>query len=254
MKLTQNYQDIFNQRGHLYNAASSICPTARDNELLTLLQLLEITDHDQLCDAPAGGGFVAEGIRRLNFSNCTITCVEPAERFAAAIPTVFSTHVCPIDQTQLPANRFTIVTSLAGLHHVQDRNGIFKEWRRLLKKAGQCVVADVGSDTATGFFLNSFVDRYCPGGHKGFFFEPGEFTSLFTAHNFKTVSEQLQTVAWRFNNRSEMGTFCKNLFGLEEVTAEYVARGLEEIVGTQEGDHGQIDLQWQLRYAKGIAQ
>jgi len=249
----KDYQSIFNQRGHLYNAATSLCPTARDAELVALLDLINFDGHHRLCDAPAGGGFVAEGVRRLNYSECPITCVEPAEKFAAAISDQFNVHIAGIDQIPTADRQFTIVASLAGLHHVSQRQGIFDEWGRVTAEGGQCVVADVATNTGSGKFLNGFVNDYCPGGHEGVFFEQGEFSDLLQNSGFDPCSDQLQTVPWRFSDTRQMGIFCKNLFGLQNVTAEEVAAALSETVGTQQNSDGQIELLWQLQYAKGIA-
>lgn len=250
---SKDYQSIFNQRGHLYNAAISLCPTARDIELRQLLDLIDFNQHSNLCDAPAGGGFVAEGVRRLHYSNCPITCVEPAERFAAAIADEFTVHISGIDRIPVNDEKFNVIASLAGLHHIEKRQEIFDEWRRVTVQGGQCVVADVASNTGSALFLNGFVNQHCPGGHAGIFFEPNEFSDLLHNADFEPCSERLETVPWHFSDPLEMGLFCRNLFGLEGVTAEEVAQTLKEVVGTRLQPNGQIALLWQLQYAKGVA-
>jgi len=250
---SKDYQSIFNQRGHLYNAATSLCPTARDNELAALLDLIHFQERDTLCDAPAGGGFVAEGVRRLNYSHCPITCFEPAENFAAAISSEFDVHISEVDKLPVKDGFFSIVTSLAGLHHVDQRQDIFNEWRRVITPTGQCVVADVATNTGIARFLNGFVNEFCPGGHEGLFFEQGEFSHLLDSAGFEPLTDQLETVPWRFKSQLQMGIFCKGLFGLQDVTSEQVAQALHDIVGTKTQDSGQVQLLWQLQYAKGIA-
>jgi len=47
----QNYTDIFDARGHLYNEAGSKCPQARERERAALLDLLQPVAGEVICDA-----------------------------------------------------------------------------------------------------------------------------------------------------------------------------------------------------------
>jgi len=58
-----DYQTIFDYRGESYNSASDKYPNARHYERQALIDLLNVTDNHSIIDAPAGGGYLAEGIR-----------------------------------------------------------------------------------------------------------------------------------------------------------------------------------------------
>ena len=57
-----DYNQVFTQRGHMYNRASKRYPLARDTERRLILDRLDLRAGQTVCDAPAGGGYVAAGV------------------------------------------------------------------------------------------------------------------------------------------------------------------------------------------------
>ncbi len=245
----QEYADIFNARGHLYNEASSSCPRARQRERDAVIDRMALRPGQHVLDAPAGGGYLADGIRRRCGGQVDVTCVEPAERFSQAIGTEHIVVVKPLAQTGLPGGSFDAVASLAGLHHIVDRNSVYREWRRLLKPGGRLVVADVQDGTGTGDFLNGFVDQHTPGGHQGVFFTDGELTQRLKECGFGEVTEDLIDVPWHFTSVENMIRFCRQLFAIESAGADETLAALRETVGVDQPEPDCVVLQWQLRVA-----
>lgn len=252
--MSSNYKDIFNARGHLYNSATTKFPNARESERLQLLQLAELSSGDRVCDIPAGGGYVAEGVFNAVKDSVQVTCVEPAKEFAAAINPRFSVLLDSLDNISVAAGYFSVVASLAGLHHAENREDIFREWARVTETGGRLVVADVGAGTGTDRFLNEFVDQYNPEGHCGWFFKSGELTTLMSNHGFAPEHEQLCDTPWLFTSEAEMADFCFLLFGMHAVRQTEVIEALRSYIGVTTTPTGEVALQWQLRYAKGIRQ
>jgi len=245
----KSYQEIFEIRGHHYNAATAMCPFAREQERNKLFELVNLHAGDIVCDVPAGGGFVAEGIAR-NFDNqVMVVCVEPSTNFSKAISPKFNVMNTAAHKISVPDGHFSVLLSLAGLHHSVNRDEIFAEWARVVTDGGRIAVADVAEGTDTGIFLNEFVHKYCPGGHKGYFFKQGDFTELLANTGFLEISEQLCDVPWCFENKSKMAHFCHSMFGLEDVSAAIVLAGLADYVGIEEQEDGTVQLNWQLVYA-----
>ncbi len=245
----KSYQEIFEIRGHHYNAAMAMCPFAREQERNKLFELVDLHAGDIVCDVPAGGGFVAEGIAR-NFDNqVMVVCVEPSANFSRAIAPEFNVINSAAHKISVPDGHFSVLLSLAGLHHCLNRDEIFAEWARVLSAEGRIAVADVAEGTATGIFLNEFVDKYCPGGHKGCFFKLGDLTELLENNGFSEISEQLCDVPWCFENKSQMARFCHSLFGLKDVSEAIVLAGLDDYVGIEEQEDGTVQLNWQLAFA-----
>ena len=244
-----NYLETFDARGHLYNDAMSTCPMARNAELNALLDSVPILPGQTIIDAPAGGGYVADAVNDKLKGDIEIICVEPSQKFASAIQTTHTVHNCPLDAIPLPPESIDVVLSLAGLHHVPDRKSIYREWARLLKPGGYISVGDVGADTPTGEFLNTFVDRHTAEGHEGIFIEPDEFTQKLSEVGLNVKSEALIDVPWIFPNRKTLGEFCHSLFGLKGVSQETVVDALVDSVGVTILEDTKVALQWQLQYA-----
>lgn len=258
----KRYEEIFNARGHLYNEATSICPGARESERQAVIARLNLPPAARIIDAPAGGGYLADGILRYfveqnsveqnSVERIAVTCVEPAANFSSVISPEHITVTAALHDTGLPECSFDAIASLAGLHHVTDRDRVYRHWRGLLVPGGQLVVADVQESTGTGDFLNGYVDEHTPGGHEGLFFEIGELTARLSENRFEVIEDQLVDVPWRFAKREEMGEFCRKLFAMESVTSASVADHLESIVGTKTLEDGGLHLLWQLRIATAL--
>src|SRR5512139_252408 len=111
------YERIFNARGDSYNNACRVCPYARDTERSLLIDRLIIKPDQKICDVPAGGGYLAEGIARLYRSSEGIICVEPAQGFIDGIDGRFSRVRSSLTDMALRTGAIDRIGSLAGLHH-----------------------------------------------------------------------------------------------------------------------------------------
>ena len=247
---TDTYEEIFNARGHLYNSATAHCPGARDEELNALLALADFKEGLVICDAPAGGGYVAEGVYDREGDKVKVVCVEPSEQFSKAISPRFHILNQPLDDTSVDDGYFDVIASLAGLHHAEDKQAIFNEWGRTLKSNGRVVVADVAEGTGAAEFLNIYVDEHNPQGHKGLFFKQGDFSTLMELAGIRPLSDKLVEVPWVFDSHEQMAAFCSMLFGIEGVTNTEVGEALQNYVGVKE-EAGVVKLLWSLQYASG---
>jgi ubiquinone/menaquinone biosynthesis C-methylase UbiE len=247
-----DYLATFDARGHSYNEAMALWPLAREAERRALLQRLDCRPGQTIVDAPAGGGYVADGVAASLDGDVQIVCVEPSARFAGPIAGRHRTLVNPLDNVELPPQSVDGVASLAGLHHIEDRRPIYREWARLLKRGGRLAVGDVASGTGTGEFLNTFVDRHTPGGHAGIFVEQSEFRTQIGAAGFSVIEESLQRVPWGFADLESLGKFCKRLFGIETADVHTTIRELDRLVGIGRETDGEVALQWELRFATAV--
>lgn len=255
----ESYEDIFDARGHLYNEAGARCPNAREAERRELISWLLPKPGEVLCDVPAGGGYVAEGIRSYLdagkpgavLPTTRIICIEPSPRFAAAIDRKFEHHGDPLTALSLPDATVDGIASLAGLHHFADKLPVFQEWTRILKPGGRAAVADVQAGTDVAAFLNEFVHQSTPGGHEGIFIEPGDLTESMSRVGFAAVLEELRTVSWEFESEESMATFCRTLFGLTLATVEQVDAGIRKYLPVHRTGNG-IQMEWRLRYGLGL--
>ena len=246
-----DYVDIFEARGDLYNEAAEIAPHAREIERQMLIDLLDIQPDDVVCDAPAGGGYLADSIGALVADPTQVVCVEPSVTFAQKIDPTFTSHVAPLDALPLDDGSMDRVGSLAGLHHLRDKATFFAEAFRVLKPGGLVAIADVVVGTPSAEFLNGAVDRYTSTGHRGEFLNENECATLLSAVGFEQVAEEHRKFHWEFGSMDELVTYCKVLFGMVEATEEQVR---EEILAVfpVEKDGDLTRLPWSLAYGVGV--
>lgn len=248
-----DYIKTFDARGHEYNDAISACPGAREAERQAVLQHLACQPGTTIIDAPAGGGYVADGLAAQWPGAVNIICVEPSAKFAAPLNGRYQTLISPLDEVELPDHSIDGIVSLAGLHHLNDKRPVYREWLRLLKPDGRLAVGDVSTDTGTGEFLNSFVNEHTPGGHNGIFIAAGEFRAQLEGEGFSVSTERLEDVPWQFPDEDTMGRFCKALFGIANASAAATTAALSKHIGVSVNSDQTIRLNWQLRYAAAVA-
>lgn len=246
----KQYEEIFNERGAMYNKAMKLCPDARGKERDELIKRLQLQDDLLLCDIPAGGGFVADGICKLNNGNVDIVNIEPSLIFARGISLHHNSIVGRVELIPLASNSVDRVISLAGLHHIPDKQLLFNEVARILKPDGLFVVADVQDDTSPARFLNDAVNRLTETGHEGIFLEAGELTQRLTDAGFVNIREELVNYTWDFPNHETLVQYCLELFGMVRATLEQVDEEIQsalKVVIKEDSAH----LEWCLVFASG---
>jgi SAM-dependent methyltransferase len=245
-----NYTETFNARGDDYNAANRLCLRARETERSNLIAMLPLMAGDVICDAPAGGGYLAEGLIEASPSGVSVICVEPSPIFAKGIDPSFPSVVGRLDGLPLASMSVDHVASLAGLHHIVDKSPILAEMARIVRPGGRVAVADVQAGTPVADFLNDTVDRLTDTGHKGLFFSPGELAALMIDANLADVRERHLSFPWTFDGLATLIEYCRLLFGLVKADVGDVEVELRRYFTIDEQGGG-TRLPWSLVYAVG---
>jgi ubiquinone/menaquinone biosynthesis C-methylase UbiE len=243
-------EEIFEARGDDYNKATRLYPRARQKERDLLLDMLPLQLGMRVCDAPAGGGYVAEGVLERTKGDCHMICVEPSKRFASGIPAQSQIHIGPVENMPFEDGSMDAVTNLAGLHHLDDYPKFFNEVYRVLKPGGYFAVADIREGTVPALFLNDSVHRYTDTGHEGKFLKEGELSEALVRTGFVEVHEDYKEYEWSFPDIQALVVFCRLLFGMTKATPGDVKRELLRYFDIRStGDSA--GLPWSLIYALG---
>lgn len=250
--MSGDYRQIFEQRGRMYNEATALVPAAREAERQELIGRLDLAAGQRVLDVPAGGGYLADGIRELWGEAVPLVCVEPSEVFAADLSPDYQQVHCTMTDLALPGAHVDRAGSLAGIHHLthDEKLQAFREVRRVLRPGGLFALADVLEGSAVGRFLNGPVDEYCLTGHHGMFLPMGWTSGALAEAGFEQAEETVEHYDWVFPSYDHMVRYCWNLFGLTEATLEEVADALEaELRVSVLPD--EVRLGWSLVYATG---
>lgn len=242
------YTDVFDVRGESYNSAMERFPDARDQERAVLLEMLSPIADELILDAPAGGGYLADGLRELG---AIPVCVEPSEDFASPLSGRYETYNTDIFVMPEFGRPLDKAGSLAGLHHLTREQILdcFKGCHAALKEGGVIAVADVLDESPVATFLNGPVDEWTLTGHEGMFFQRGDFSALLSEAGFHKVEESFREFYWSFSTFDDVVCFCQSLFGLVKAEKQAIASTLTELLGVDQVEGG-FGLRWSLLYAK----
>lgn len=243
------YARLFNARGRQYHAAMERYPHARDDEFGNVVAIAGVRPGEYVADIPCGGGYLAGYLPH----DITLWSVDSSDIFADCFQRSNQHRLlqCPITAVPLAAGSLDHVLSVAGLHHVDDRNDFWGECARLLKPGGTLTVGDVRANSRVAIFLDSVVDRYTSTGHRGVYFDRTTVAEL--EHNgFDVTLVEPRRIAWRAASRESLADFCRLLFGLEGIDNATLASMLASEIGvrdTVDAIFGNgVALDWELMF------
>lgn len=223
-------------------------PVARAEELRLLVDRLAPVAGERLVDAPAGGGYLAAWLP----AGVDYVAVEPAAPFFAHCPEGpgRARLACAPAKIDLPDGAADVVTSLAGLHHEPDVDGVLAELVRVLRAGGRLGVADVRRGSPPDRFLDGFVHAHSRLGHQGAFFDESLAARLAAAGLRDTTVERVP-LRWRFSDAAAMVAFVRLLFGVDRASDAVLRAAIEDVLGTEVPPEGGIALRWELLVATG---
>lgn len=203
-----DYHSYFNKRVDSFLYAINKYENCLNEELKTAINNLNIKDNDILVNL--GGG----GINLDKFIDNKIKITYIPLEFNKEFSEKINIPYCNYYNIPLKDNSVDKIIIMALLHHFNDkeRNKLYKECYRILKKDGIFIICDVIKNSNQDIWLNTIVNKYNPLGHKGIFFN--EKDDILIKNNNFNVDIKIEKYNWIFNNKDEMIDFMKNLFYL----------------------------------------
>ncbi|MDA1304803.1 MAG: class I SAM-dependent methyltransferase [Nitrospirae bacterium] len=219
-----------------------------------MLQILLPQPGETILVVAAGGGYDAVGIQQsLHPAQARIICVEPSEIFSAHIPRTFEIYNSSFDCIPLASHSVDAVVNLAAMHHIDNRSVVLREWTRLLKPGGRLVIGDVEEDSTNAEFMNTVVNEFTPGGHRGIFLVPGQLSNMLRdTAEWDEVEECRCDFFWEFTNEQEMLEFTQLIFGMVKANREQIRSALQQYLGATSDRSGGYRYPWSLRFCRGI--
>ncbi len=210
-----NYSKSFVNRIQKYINTVNKYPNAMNYEFKTTLRHLNIKDKDNVINLLAAGSPINKYIKDdINFTYKEYETEDFSE--------ICKVHKFSFDKIPEQNNSIDKILIQAVLHHVDnnDRDKLYSECYRILKKDGILVIGDVLKYSEQANFLNVYVDKYNSNGHKGIFFDLSD-KDLIIKNGFM-VETKIEKFFWIFRSKEEMIDFIKNLFNLDKLDNDYL--------------------------------
>lgn len=237
---TTDYEEIFNLRGKLYHQAMQAFPQARAEEFLNVIEQARISPGMTIVDVPSGGAYLAPYLPDSNLIG-----LENSHAFAELAKNR-TESVLLYEDNAFPLERQSVdrVLSIAGMHHIEDKQQFFSEVYRILKPEGLLAAADVAEGSPVRRFLDEFVGEYSDTGHSGWYFGNDTRRELDSSH-FEIVQDRLLQYHWRAPDRQQLAQFCRTLFGMVHADNAITMEGIGDYLGLEEDAEG-CGLNWEL--------
>lgn len=235
-----DYGAIFDLRGSLYHQAMVSFPKARDAEFSAVFSKVPLVGGELIVDVPSGGGYLEAFLKRIKPD--LIFSVQNFEFASGFGPAPFV--VSPGSSWPIAPKSVDRVICLAAAHHLQDLSPLFFNVKEVLKPGGFFHLADVSPESGVQEFLESFVHRYTPGGHRGLY---RDFSSEVYLPFVEVLDISMRYCPWSFENVDCMLKFCSGLFGLQGHSYADLESALRNFIGVDISSSG-VSLMWELNH------
>lgn len=205
--MVSKYNKAFENRVKDYMYAIEKYPHVMNEEFESIIEELNLKNNDIILNIDGVASPIGKYIK-----NVTINYKILESNFA------FSQYnnLEPFIYSNIPYENDSIdkIIINASLHHVSllDREILYKEIYRVLRKDGIFVVNDVINYSKEDYMLNYIVNKYNPNGHNGIFFD--EYDSKYFKNAGFNVITKIKEYKWKFYSKKEVIDFIKHLFHL----------------------------------------
>ncbi|HEY7534609.1 MAG TPA: class I SAM-dependent methyltransferase [Thermodesulfobacteriota bacterium] len=242
------YEEIFEKRGYLYHKAMTLYPQARREEFYNIIKMAQVRPGNIVCDIPSGGGYFKNFIS----TRVEIISIETSRTFAKLCKANTGMDVLLTNLDNLPIKNSTVdrVISLAGLHHIEDKQSFYLESYRIIKSGGILCIADAWQGSMVSMFLDVFVNENNSMGHRGTYLDENTKYELEKC-GFNVSHSSSTKYYWRFKSLYDMVNYFQLLFGIDKASYEEILYGITQYLG-----YSQIKkeycLNWELTFYRAV--
>lgn len=246
-----------------YRKANSEKPSARENELKKVFELVNPQPEQTILEVGTGNGYLTFPIAEAVELNGKIVTTDIVEKniYDVVIRNTQGLSIIPYllrEESTLPEafeNYFDSVATIATLHHFDNRlkqsgdtgrRNIIKEFYRVIKPGGKLVIADPLHDTITQRYFDSIDNpEYChPDGHPHNFFTKEQLEQVVSEAGFENIQIETTYVPWKFTTEQEAINFVHTIHNAQVSPEDSFAKA-KEILGFKQVDN-HFELGWEL--------
>ncbi len=247
-----------------YRRANTDRPEARERELRHLFSLLNPITGEEIWEAGTGNGYLTFPLAEAVGSMGRIYTTDVMEGNIADVVSRNRALALPIEAMLVegatptpPRTSFDAVTSIATLHHYDNRKentgekgrrAAFKAFYEALRPGGRLVVSDVLDSTITQKYFDAIDNpRYCsPHGHPHNFFNKETLADAAREAGFTDIAVTVERVPWQFASPEEAQKFVHTIHNAQCSPEESFALA-EKILGFED-KNTHHELGWELFY------
>ncbi|MEK6937392.1 MAG: class I SAM-dependent methyltransferase [Nanoarchaeota archaeon] len=242
-------------RGINYVKANIDMPWARQREVHLMLDKINPSLGETIADFGCGRGVLTFPLAKAVGPNGKVVALDNSNEVLKELKRKtkgdnIQTKVLSSLQLPLEDNILDAIVTLASLHHIKDKEFMFKEFSRVLKKGGRLVVGDVAFNTPVQRYFDNVVDKHCSTGHKHKFLDEKWAQELCKKNNLKLIEFSINQVPWIFNNENECKTYIHTIHDIQ-CTPEQFLEDAKKYLKCEE-EVGKFFLDWQLFYLTAI--
>ena len=237
-------QEFDGIRSKLYKEALIEFPDARAEDLEIMEKFLAPKKGERILEIGAGSGFFSKHISDLIGEKGRLIVADPSLEQLDEVKKLARSNIDVIQFVQfgseivnLEKDKVDAIWSFGAMHHVSQKRKSFENMKRILKKDGRIVIADVFVGSKLAKHFDDKVAKFSITGHDVSFLSREYVESLcylcgFTKPEFHDIN-----IKWRFKRRRDLGVFLYKLHAMTKATPQECLRGAEEILGiSKEGN------------------
>jgi SAM-dependent methyltransferase len=241
------YQTLFDARGTQYSRANLRWPEARAEEASAILRHLALRGGARWLDVQAGGGYLSDRARALGLPAASASC-DASLPFLLSAGGASRSCVCEPEGLPFREGAFDAVGCLAALHHAADPAALCRELLRVTAPGGRAALGDAARDSRAAAYLNGFVDRHTPAGHRGRFYSPEELEGFVVLAGGKDPKVESVEISWILPSARDAVLFFRSLFGLEATATDREIEAELDGLGAAATPAG-FRIPWTMHYA-----
>ena len=226
-------------------------PSARKKEIDLMLKKISAKKGEVIVDFGCGNGVITYPLAKQVGTTGKIVALDNSTEILSDLLNRtdhknIRTRLLHSEKIPLKDKSVDVVVTLANLHHIPNKENIFKEFARILKKGGRLVIGDVADRTNVQKYFDGPVDQFCSTGHKHKYLDKKWAKDLCAKSRLRLHSFSIMDTPWVFEDEEQAKWFLKTIHDAT-CTPEKCLKEAKDYLGHGQ-KKGKFFLKWKLFY------